>query len=101
MALTLLSKTVTNAGTRVALNAVALPVKQVIIQCKSSNTGKIFVGDNTVSSIISIEMGVPQSGIILPAVRLLPATAGGTLDLNTVYIDSAVNGEGVNAYYET
>lgn len=74
---------VTTAGTRVVLGA-STTVKWVIVKAKATNTGNIFVGNATVTS---------TNGYIL-----VPGEAIG-LDinnLNLVYIDSAVNLEGVS-----
>lgn len=75
--------TVAAAGTQVVL-ASSTTVKWVILKAKATNTGNIFVGDSNVDS---------STGYILT-----PGEAIG-LDinnLNLVYIDSAVNGEGVS-----
>jgi hypothetical protein len=100
MALTLLSKTVATAGTRVALSAGALVVKQALVQVKSANTGKIYLGGITVSSALCIELGIPQAGATLPSFLLLPTSSANTFDLADIYIDSSVNLEGVNVLYE-
>lgn len=75
-------KTVTTAGTRVAL-ATTQTVKSVTIKALNANTGTIYVGNSTVASTNGLEL-----------------LAGDTVnmdiaDLATVYIDSSVNGEGV------
>jgi hypothetical protein len=84
-------KTVTTAGTRVALVASSTPARQVFITALSGNTGIICVGGSTVVASLSTRTGVPLS-------------AGDTLaidvaDLAAFYIDSTVNGEGVSFLY--
>jgi hypothetical protein len=79
-------KTVTTAGTRVAL-AAATPCMKVYICANSANTGKIYYGGAAVSA---------TSGAYL--------FAGATLlleisDLSSIYLDSDVNGEGVQYTY--
>lgn len=74
--------TVTTAGTRVVL-ASSQAVKSVAIKALTSNTGTIYVGSSTVSSTNGFQLA-----------------AGDTIsldiaNLNTVNIDSSVNGEGV------
>lgn len=74
---------VTTAGTRVVL-ATAQIVRSVTIKAKSTNTGKIYVGDVTVA-----------------AANGFPLDAGESVsfelnNLASIYIDSAVNGEGVS-----
>lgn len=74
---------VTTAGTRVVL-AASTACKSVTIKALSVNTGLIYVGSSTVSSANGFQL-----------------SAGDTIsldiaNLNTINIDSAVNGEGVS-----
>lgn len=74
--------TVTTAGTRVVL-AASTTVKSVTIKALAANTGTIYVGDSSVASTNGFQLA-----------------AGDTVsldlnNLNTVNIDSSVNGEGV------
>lgn len=84
------SQVVTTAGTRVKLSAASIPSKKLIIQSMFTNTGNTYVGDVTVSSTVGIILypGASTSFILTPS------------NLNLLYIDSAVNGEGVQYYYE-
>ncbi len=77
------SQTVTTAGTAVAL-ASSTTIKSVIVKAKYSNTGTIYIGDASVSSANGLEL---EAG---------DAVSIDIDDLSTVYIDSSVNGEGVN-----
>ena len=75
---------VTTAGTQVALASSQAITHSDTIMSQSSNSGKIYIGDSSVSSI---------TGYILDA--------GDTIELKianlaTVYVDSSVNGEGVH-----
>lgn len=82
------ARTVTTAGTRVQLSASSVPCRRVYIQALVGNTGSIYVGGSTIAAGRGIE---------------LLATATITLevsDLNLVYLDSSVNGEGVSYAYE-
>ena len=81
------SKSVTNAGARVAL-ASATSCKKVHIQAKAANTGSIYVGGSTIASGRGIEL-LPFSTITLTV-----------SDLSLIYIDSSVNGEGCTFIYE-
>lgn len=74
---------VTTAGTRVVL-AASTTAQGVTICAKSTNTGNIFVGSATVSS--------SNGRILRPGECQSLAIA----NLNTVNLDSAVNGEGVS-----
>lgn len=84
------SQTVTTAGTRVQLSAISVPCKKVTVQSMFSNTGNMYLGDSTVSS---------SNGLVL-----YPGSATSFLvtpnNLNLLYIDSVVNGEGVVYFYE-
>jgi hypothetical protein len=74
--------TVTTAGTRVVL-ASSQAVKSVAIKALTTNTGIIYVGSSTVSSTNGFQLAAGDT------VNLDIA------NLNTVNIDSSVNGEGV------
>lgn len=80
------AKDVTTAGSAVAL-AGSTACKKVFISSKDTNTGKIFIGGSDVSA---------SSGCFI--------YPGGSItleisNLSSVYIDSAVNGEGVQFTY--
>lgn len=80
------AKDVTTAGSPVAL-AGSTACKKVFISSKDTNTGKIFIGGSGVSA---------SSGCFI--------YPGGSItleisNLSSVYIDSAVNGEGVQFTY--
>ena len=74
--------TVTTAGTQVQLPTQA--VKAVSIKAKSTNTGLIYVGDSGVTS---------SNGYILSAKEAVDFAID---NLNRIYVDSSVNGEGVS-----
>lgn len=76
-------KTVTTAGTRVQISTTSRPVTGVIIRALSTNTGTIYVGNATVAS----SNGFP---LLMGEAISIPIN-----NLNKVYIDSSVNGEGV------
>jgi len=76
-------KDVANAGTRTTLRA-TLAILSITIRAKKTNTGNIFVGNIAVDS---------TNGFILSPNETV------TLDIDDVadvYIDSAVDGEGVS-----
>lgn len=89
------SKTVTTAGTAVALGASTVKCHEVQIQPKQSNTGKIFVGGSTITNTGSngFVFDVPVAGTTPPAV------SWSITNLGQLYINSTVNGEGVNINY--
>lgn len=86
------TKTVAAAGTPEQLTTTDTPVKRVWIQALDTNTDAIVVGGKDVD-----ETSASRKGIALFA------TQGQWLNinnLNKVYVDVAVGGEGVHYYYE-
>lgn len=77
---------VTTAGTRVAL-ATTTAIKSVTIRAKSVNTGLIYVGSASVAASNGFQLS-PAETVSLDIDNL-----------SKVYIDSAVNGEGVSFIY--
>jgi len=91
MAFKSLSKTVTSAGTQVAL-ASSTKVSSLVMKAMETNTGLIFLGDSTVSSSTG---GLTAS----QAISWESDNNRGLLDLADIYVDSAVSGEGVDIWY--
>jgi hypothetical protein len=91
------TKSVTTAGTQVALVSSSTNISSVIIQANPANTGYIFVGDSTVdsSSGVRLSAGEKLSIVIDPNHKLPDAL----INLNTIYIDSSVDAEGVRFFY--
>ena len=75
--------TVSSAGTEVTLASSQAITSGVTIKALSDNTGLIYVGANPVTSSTGFELNAKESVFLEVA------------NLTTVYIDSAVNGEGV------
>jgi hypothetical protein len=75
---------VTTAGQRVALAASRTPIRWIVIHAKSGNGNVIYVGDDSVTS---------ANGFILAANQFTPRLP--IDDLSKIYLDAAVNGEGV------
>lgn len=87
-------KTVTTAGTDVALASSVTHAKWVCIQAQTDNTGIIAVGEAGVDATVAT-----GTGVALSAGESFTFPAG---DLSKIYIDSTVNGEGVRySYYGT
>ena len=87
------SRTVTTAGTRVTLVSTRTPAAWVIVQANHDNTDAVYVGGSTVSSTRGARLLAGDSVTI-------PQMAGvGAYDLQTVYVDAAVGGEGVRYIY--
>ena len=74
--------TVPTAGTRVQL--ATFSCKAVVVKALPSNTGVIYVGNATVSS---------ANGFVLSANESISLDID---NVNHIYIDSSVNGEGVS-----
>lgn len=97
---TTVRKTVTTAGTRVALVASATKTGSVLIMAECDNTGYIYLGDVTVSSTNGIRLSACEKvGVTYDYVA--PPGYSNEINLNTFYIDSSVNGDGVNIFYNT
>jgi len=64
-----------------------MPVQSVVIQAKSTNTGAIYIGDKDIAAGLGITINAGEFAII--------EANGYPFDLIDVYIDAAVNGEGV------
>ena len=75
--------TVTTAGTRVTL-ASSQAVQSITVKALAANTGTIYVGNATVSSSNGFQLAAGDS------------VSFDLSNLNTVNIDSSVNGEGVS-----
>lgn len=76
-------KSVPTSGTRVALGASAVLTSGVTVKAKATNSGLIYVGGSTVAS---------SNGFQLAAGEEVFVEVG---NVATVYVDAAVNGEGV------
>lgn len=84
-------KTVSSSGTPVQLSGTSTECKRIDIVALSANSGQVAIGGSTVVAASGSESGA----IILP-------TGSYTLfvtNLNLIYIDSAVSGEGVSYTY--
>lgn len=90
------NKTVTTAGTRVALAASSTPVVWATVQAKCANTGYIYVGGANVSSSNGIEIAACQAAVFGTVID-----GRAYYDLAEIYIDASVNGEGVKFTYAT
>jgi hypothetical protein len=86
-------KAVTTAGTPLALGASTILVKTIVMKARDANTGKVFPGDSTVNNTDS-EQGLN------PGDSLTITWPDGDLgSLGDMYVDAAVNGEGVVFWY--
>lgn len=84
-------KTVTTAGTAEQLSGSSVPCYWVIITAETDNTGIVVIGGSGVIAAQATRQGVP-----------LYAGDSVTLfvpDLNTIYLDTTVSGDGVTFAY--
>lgn len=77
-------KTVTTSGTRVQLTATPTTISSVVIKGLAANTGKIYVGDVTVTTSNGFELAAGAT--ISIAVN----------DLSKVYIDASANSQSIS-----
>lgn len=89
------TKTVTAAGTAEALVSSNTMITWCVIQPLSTNTGYVFIGDLNVSST----RGMWLDAALGQSLTLPEASVPLYIDLATVFVDAAVNGEGVNILY--
>lgn len=95
MAFNTLQKNVTTSGTPVQLSADAAVQAgiPICIKAKSANTGTITVGPTSAKAL--------NSGVDCFRLGAGAALEIRVANLNEVYIDSTVNGEGVEVIHET
>lgn len=85
--------TIDTAGTREAITALELGALSVVIQADSLNTGKIYVGDSTVTSANGIEVAAGEAFV------LTPAEGDKEVILSDIYVDTETNGNVVRIQY--
>lgn len=85
-------KTVTTAGTPVALAASATPSRRVTIMALDTNTGQIAIGG---SGVVAAS-GATRTGVILNAGDTYELDIN---DLSKIYLDATVSGEGASFAY--
>lgn len=88
-------KLVTTAGTAVALSATKKLIAKLKVRALTTNTGAIYIGDSTVSASVGYPLA---TGVEIDLDDLLDNSSD-VIDISKIYIDSAVNGEGVALIY--
>lgn len=86
------SRDVTTAGTRVALATARTMACTVTVEAKVANTGAVFVGGNTIASGRGVRLLAGDS-------YTFPAHPQNIYNLQDIYVDAAVNAEGVTFVY--
>lgn len=89
------AKTVTAAGTAEPLISTVIMCTWCIIQPLNGNTDKVYIGDSTVSSA----NGIWLDAALGQSLTIPEATVPLYIDLNAIYVDAVVNGEGVVFLY--
>ena len=84
-------RTVTMAVTAVQLSAVSVACAKVTICALAANTGVIVVGGSTVVASAGTRRGIPLNPLDTITLDIS--------NLNLVYLDGTVNGEGVSYLY--
>lgn len=84
--------TVTTAGTRVQLSNTANKVRRIQFAARAANTGRMFIGDSSVSATASgweltTEVAARAKG------TLVLDFGNGSVLLSVFYVDSTVNAE--------
>ncbi len=96
MALHTLNKSVTTAGTRVALASSRTLASWATVQAKQANAGAVYIGDVTVTNGSGAVIGHRLDNM---ASKQLDQPSSGYLDLSQVYIDADTSGDGVSVTY--
>jgi len=92
------AKTVTTAGTRVALSTTAIWARGIRISAPAGNAGAIFIGDVTVAAANGIS--IAAGGILsFSEVFINPPGDLVSINLKDVYVDAATNGDKVTFAY--
>jgi len=85
-------KVVAAAGTAEPLVAGSTKASHIVIQAETNNTGVICVGDSSVD-----ETQASRNGIALNAGDSFSTPCD---DINDIYIDASVTGDGVTYFYK-
>ena len=88
-----IAATVTTAGTRVQVSTSATPIAWIRFQAKHSNTGDVYLGDNTVavSKYIAYVHTTENPGVELKT-NDSAKTTGNQMLLSDFYLDAETNG---------
>jgi hypothetical protein len=89
-------KVITAAGTAERLSTASVGMRTVTIQALITNTGNIAIGGATVD----VTPGSERGATLVPgAATVIGGSTEGEDDLRDIWIDAAVNGEGVSYFY--
>lgn len=91
------NKTVAAAGTAVRLTTTNIMAISATIQALHSNTGRVCFGGSSV--LVSTNTGTCLSADQAGPLLEIGQPSGKPFDLSQIWIDAAVNGEGVSVTY--
>lgn len=91
--------TVVTAGVRVQITASASGCSGIIFQANDANTGKIYIGDNTVTSSNGIFIGPGQTYVV--SSQSLDGVMDAELILSDYYLDADTSGNSCRVHYLT
>lgn len=89
--------TVTLSGTRVQITSSQIGCGGIIFQASSSNSGKVYIGDNTVTSSNGIALGPGESFTV--SGHSLDGNMDSELVLSDYWADADTNGNSVRVHY--
>lgn len=80
------------AGNRLQLSTANVPCVSVTMTARSANTGIVCIGGSSVVATSASRTGVPLSAGDIAIIEII--------NLNKLYLDATVSGEGVSYYYK-
>lgn len=92
------AKTVTTAGTRVALSTSSVWARGLRFSAPAANAGVVYVGDVTVAAANGLSLG---AGSVVSFADLFGNVEGDlpAINLADVYVDAATNGDKITFAY--
>lgn len=91
--------TVATAGTRVQITSSNLGASGIVFQAGPSNTGRVYIGDSTVSSSNGVSLGPGE--IFAVSSQSLDGVMDAELILSDYWVDADVSGNSVRVQYLT
>lgn len=85
--------TIATSGTRQAITALDRNAVSIMIQADSLNTGKIYIGDSTVTTSNGIELAAGETFVLTPDI------GDKEIILSDIYLDTQTNGNVARIQY--
>jgi len=89
------AKTVTTAGTRVALSTTNIWARGLKVAAPAANAGAVFIGDVTVAASNGISIAAGTTLSLADFTEIEPPT----INLASIYVDAATNGDKITFCY--